>query len=31
MIGGIRGDVRDVFHRVGNFFQNRFVLGHRAS
>src|SRR5258706_5850838 len=31
MIGGIRGDVHDVLHRVGNFFQNRFVLAHDAS
>jgi len=31
MIGGVRGDVRDVLHRVGNFFQNRFVLVDDAS
>ena len=31
MIGGIRGDVRDVFHGAGNFFQNRFVLVHDVS
>jgi hypothetical protein len=31
MIGGIRGDVGDVLHRIGNFFKYRFVLAHNAS
>src|ERR1700730_12139563 len=26
VVGGIRGDIRNVFHRVGDFFQNRFFL-----
>jgi hypothetical protein len=30
MIGGVRGDVGDVLHRVGDFFQNRFVVAHDA-
>jgi hypothetical protein len=31
MVGGIRGDVGNVLHRIGNFFKYRFVLAHSAS